>query len=93
MAKNKMRFVTLTVPAQASKCELTFELRVRTHLSGPWASIPVTEVKLHDYPTDDFLKGFAVGYAKALNQEPLEIRWNFKGSGQGHYLDIYLEVL
>lgn len=90
--RNKTRWTTLTAVA-TTKMELTFELKVRTHMSGPWATVPTTEVKLHDYPTDEFLKGFAVGYAKALNQEPLEIRWNFKNSGQGHYLDIFTEVL
>lgn len=81
---------TQTAPVTAGK--LTFCLKVRTHLSGPWASIDTHEVKLDNFPDEAFLQGFALGLGKATGQEPLEIRWNLKGNGQGHYMDIFTEA-
>lgn len=99
--KTKMQWTVLlsdgtsrkeTEPAPVATGMLTFCLKVRTHLSGPWASIETHEVKLANFPDKAFLRGFALGLCAATGQEPLEIRWNLKGNGCGHYMDIFVET-
>lgn len=70
---------------------LTIEIKVRTHLSGPWSSIEPVLVRMKNFPEDEWLKGFAIAWCILNKVEPLEIRWCLPG-GQGHYLDIFLEV-
>lgn len=95
--KTKMQWTVLLSDGTSRKetptaGKLTFCLKVRTHLSGPWASIETHEVKLNNFPDEAFLQGFALGLGKATGQEPLEIRWNLKGNGCGHYMDIFMET-
>lgn len=76
-----------------NKEALRIQLKVRTPERPNYYDMPGEIVYLKDMPSDDFLQGYAQAWYILTGEQPLEIRWCFYGSSQGHYKMIYTEAL